>query len=300
MNTTHSPLSSQLDAERGAILEGAAASVLAVETQRVRQSAFVWRGGLLVTAAEPLEGAGSVRIVKDGASSEAEVLACDLRTDIAVMRGAGTLGPALAPAAASPRAGQTIVVAGRTASDLTASWGSVYLSAGPWTTRRGATLACRLLLDVRLAHAAEGAPVLDLDGCVLAMAVRGPANQVIGIPVEAIEAVVSDVAARGHIAHGYLGVRVVPLALGLQARHRLNTGRAVLIVADVAQPSPAFDAGLEIGDLLLAIDGDAVHAPDRLLGRIQGKRPGETLRLQRRRGTLVDELTVTLGSRPRP
>jgi S1-C subfamily serine protease len=94
-------------------------------------------------------------------------------------------------------------------------------------------------------------------------------------------------------------VRVVPIALGLQARHRLNAGRAVLIVADVAQPSPAFDAGLEIGDLLLAIDGDAVQAPDRLLGRIQGKRPGETLLLRRRRGATVDELVVKVGSRPR-
>jgi S1-C subfamily serine protease len=72
----------------------------------------------------------------------------------------------------------------------------------------------------------------------------------------------------------------------------------VLIVADVAQGSPAFDAGLEIGDLLLAIDGDALQSPDRLLGRIQGKRPGETLRLSRRRGSVVEELTITLGARP--
>jgi S1-C subfamily serine protease len=296
---SQTPLSSQLDAERTAILGRAAASVLAVETQRVRQSAFVWRGGLIVTAAEPLEGSESVRILADGTAGEAEVLACDLRSDVAVMRSAQGNGPPLAPAAAAPRPGQTIVAAGRAGQDLTASWGSVHLSGGPWTTRRGATLARRLLLDLRLAHAAEGAPVLDLDGGVLAMAVRGPAHQVIGIPVDAIEAAVVEVAKHGHIAPGFLGVRVVPIALGLQARHRLNAGRAVLIVADVAQPSPAFDAGLEVGDVLLAVDGDAVQAPDRLLGRIQGKRPGETLLLRRRRGTAVDELAVKVGSRPR-
>ena len=93
---SQSPLSSQLDAERTAILEHAAASVLAVESQRVRQSAFVWRGGLLVTAAEPLEGADSVRVLQDGNSNEAEVLAADLRTDIAVIRFPGTPAPALA------------------------------------------------------------------------------------------------------------------------------------------------------------------------------------------------------------
>jgi S1-C subfamily serine protease len=49
---------------------------------------------------------------------------------------------------------------------------------------------------------------------------------------------------------------------------------------------------------LLAIDGDALQSPDRLLGRIQGKRPGETLRLSRRRGSVVEELTITLGARP--
>jgi S1-C subfamily serine protease len=286
-----------MDAERSAILNRVAGSVLAVETPRARQSAFLWRGGLLVTAAEALEGADSVRILKDGSASEAELLACDLRTDIAVLRAADTLGPALAPAATTPRPGQLIVVAGRARADLSASFGSVQLSAGPWTTRRGATLSRRLLLDVRLAPGAEGAPVLDLEGGVLAMAVRGPLNQVIGIPADAIEAAVSDVAAHGRIAQGYLGVRVVPLALGLQARQRLNAGRAVLIVADVAQPSPAFDAGLEIGDLVLAVDGDPVQSPDRLLGRIQGKRPGEPLLLRRRRGTAIDELTVTLGCR---
>jgi S1-C subfamily serine protease len=295
---SQSPLSSQLDAERTAILEHAAASVLAVESQRVRQSAFVWRGGLLVTAAEPLEGADSVRVLQDGNSNEAEVLAADLRTDIAVLRFPGTPAPALAAAAAAPRVGQTIVVLGRTTQDLSASWGSVQLSGGPWSTRRGGTLSRRLVLELRLAHCAEGGPVLDLDGRAVAMAVRGPATQVLGIPIDAVEAAVSDVAAHGHIPRGYLGVRVVPLALGLQARHRLNAGHAVLVVADVAQPSPALAAGLEIGDLLLAIDGDAVQTPERLLGRIHGKRPGETLRLTRRRGTTVDEVNVTLGSRP--
>jgi len=295
---SQSPLSSQLDAERTGLLERAAGSVLAVETQRVRQSAFVWRGGLLVTAAEPLEGAELVRILKDGSTSDAEVLACDLRTDIAVLRVAETPGPPLAPAASTPRPGQLILVAGRARAHLSASFGSLQLSTGPWTTRRGATLSHRLLLDVHLAPCAEGAPVLDLEGGVLAMAVRGPANQVIGIPADAIDAAVSEVAAHGRIAQGYLGIRVVPLALGLQARHRLDAGRAVLIVADVAQPSPAFDAGLEIGDLLLAVDGEAVQGPDRLLGRIQGKRPGESMLLKRRRGTAIDEVPVTLSSRP--
>jgi serine protease Do len=291
-------LSSQLDAERAAIIDRAAASVFAVESPRVRQSAFLWRGGLLVTAAEPLDGAESVRVLRDGTASEGEVLACDLRTDIAVVRCAAAVAPALAPSATAPRAGQTIAVIGREAAGVTASWGSVQLSGGPWTTRRGATLARRLLLDVRLPHPAEGAAVLDTEGYAVAMAVRGPAHQVLGIPLEAVEAAVGDVVAHGHIAHGYLGVRVVPLALGMQARHRLNAGQAVLIVADVAQDSPAFAAGLEIGDLLLAIDGDAVQSSDRLLGRIQGKRPGETLLLTRRRGSAVDELTVTLGARP--
>jgi S1-C subfamily serine protease len=297
---SQSPLSSQLDAERLAIVDRAAASVFAIESKRVRQSAFAWRGGLLVTAAEPLEGAASLRVLKDGASSEGEVLACDLRTDVAVVRCAAAAAPALGPRATPPRIGQTIAVVGRIAAGPTASWGSVHLNGGPWTTRRGASLERRLLLDVRLGHSAEGAPVLDLEGSAVAMAVRGPGHQVIGIPIEAVEAAVSDVVAHGHIAQGYLGVRVVPLALGLQARHRLNAGPAVLIVADVAQSSPALEAGLEIGDLLLAVDGDALQSPDRLLGRIQGKRPGETLVLRRRRGSAVDELTIPVGARPAP
>jgi S1-C subfamily serine protease len=154
------------------------------------------------------------------------------------------------------------------------------------------------LLDVRLTHAAEGAPVLDLDGFAVAMAVR---DHVAHRGFDRLDRDAEDLmsrAAHGHIAHGYLGVRVVPLGLGVQARHRLNAGQAVLVVADVAQGSPASAAGLEIGDLLLAIDGDALQSPERLLGRIQGKRPGETLRLSRRRGSVVEDLTITLAARP--
>ncbi len=296
---SQSSLALQLEAERTALLERIAGGVLAVETRRVRQSAFVCGGGLLVTAAEPLEGAESARVLAQGAASEAQVLACDLRTDIAVLRALQVPGAPLAPAMRPPSPGQTVVVAGRSASELTVSWGSILLSAPAWTTRRGATLSRRLWLDVTLAPGAEGGPVLDLHAGVVAMAVRGPAGQVIGIPIDAIEAAVSEVAAVGHIAQGYLGVSVVPLPLAPQARQRLNAGRTVLVVADVAQSSPAFDAGLEIGDLLLAVDGDAVQRPDRLLGCIQGKRPGATVRLTRRRGTLVDELSIPLAARPR-
>ena len=86
---SQSPLSSQLDAERTAILGHAAASVLAVESQRVRQSAFVWRGGLLVTAAEPLEGADAVRVHDVRASVDALAPLTSFRWQCLCLSGSG-------------------------------------------------------------------------------------------------------------------------------------------------------------------------------------------------------------------
>ncbi len=90
-------------------------------------------------------------------------------------------------------------------------------------------------------------------------------------------------------------VLLASLALGGTASasslsERIKPEPGVLIVA-VAEETPAFEAGIARGDILLAIDGDMVNTAAELQHVILMRDPGDTLELTVKRGD--DELTLT-------
>jgi photosystem II stability/assembly factor-like uncharacterized protein len=69
-------------------------------------------------------------------------------------------------------------------------------------------------------------------------------------------------------------------------------------VEQVTPASPAAKAGLQVGDVLTAIDGREVRGTQGLTALIQGRRPGEKVKLAVRRGPAAVEVTAELGKRP--
>ncbi|MFB9992189.1 S1C family serine protease [Deinococcus oregonensis] len=78
-----------------------------------------------------------------------------------------------------------------------------------------------------------------------------------------------------------------------RGQHR---GRVGLTVVQVEAGSPAATAGLLVGDVLLALDGQAVRHPGELLERVR-ERAGETLAVRVLRGGQETDITVTVGER---
>jgi hypothetical protein len=68
--------------------------------------------------------------------------------------------------------------------------------------------------------------------------------------------------------------------------------------AYVARDGPADRAGLEAGDVLLAIDGRAIGSSDRATSIIQQRRPGETVSAKVRRKDQILEVKVRLSNWP--
>jgi putative serine protease PepD len=66
----------------------------------------------------------------------------------------------------------------------------------------------------------------------------------------------------------------------------------------VASGGPAADAGLEVGDLVVEVDGQAVGGSDDLVGRIRDHQPGDKVTLKVVRDGRERTVTVTLGERP--
>ncbi len=93
---------------------------------------------------------------------------------------------------------------------------------------------------------------------------------------------------------GYLGVRMQRIDGGLAEALDLREDGGVLI-GQVLEKSPASEAGLEEGDLVVKVDGRAVGTPDELRDAVRGKTSGEKVSLEVLRDGAARTVSVTLG-----
>jgi S1-C subfamily serine protease len=198
------------------------------------------------------------------------------------------------------RSGETIAVVGRTLHGPAALWGNVQLSGPAWTSRRGGRVDQRLEFDVGFHPAFEGAAVIDMTGAIAAMAVPGPYDTVLGIPAQTIETVVGKIEQFGHLPKPYIGIRLQPLWLDDDTRTKLGRkSRGIAAVGGVDAGSPAAEAHIELGDLLLTLDGQPAESVNGLAQRIAGIDPGRTVALEVLRGGKPLTINVQVGERPR-
>jgi S1-C subfamily serine protease len=330
----------QYSDERATLAQSALSKAAAIILGRRRVlSGIRWRDDLIVTAAEAIGGAEHVDVRLEGGELEAEVIATDLTTDIAILRtgaareepatasaelassagasAAGTEGSASAGGSAGGdtmardtasraasgsllRVGDTVLVVGRTLRGPAAIWGSVQLAGPAWNSRRGGKIDQRLELDVGFDTSFEGAAVIDMSGNIAAMAVPGPYYRVLGIPATTIETVVSKVDKFGHLPKPYIGIRLQPLWLDDETRNKLGRkSRGIAAVGGVDAGSPAADAHIELGDLLLALDGEPAERVNGLVQRIGGMSPGQSISLEVLWGGKPLTVSVRIGERPR-
>jgi S1-C subfamily serine protease len=325
----------QYSDERAALVQNALPKAVAVVLGRRRVlSGINWGGDLIITAAEAIGGAEHVDVRLDGDELGAEVIATDLTTDVAILRAAGgadtagsstrsessvsttpgdpaVSGGTTAPAAVrsnaprtSPapalRVGETIAVIGRSLRGPTAIWGSVQLAGPAWNSRRGGKIDQRIELDVGFDPSFEGGAVIDMDGNIAAMAVPGPYHRILGIPAATIETVIAKVDKFGHLPKPYIGIRLQPLWLDDETRTKLGRkSRGIAAVGGVDAGSPAAEAHIELGDLLLALDGEPAESVNGLAQRIANTNPGQTIALEVLRGGKPLTINVQIAERPR-
>jgi S1-C subfamily serine protease len=289
---------------RVALVQGALTRAAAIIVGRRRVlSGIRWRGDLLITAAEAIGGAEHVDIRLEGDELGAEVVATDLTTDVAVLRldaPASAKAPAEGATPASLlRVGEPIVVVGRTLRGPMAMWGSVQLAGPAWNSRRGGRIDQRLELDLAYDSSFEGGAIIDMEGNVAAMLVPGPYHRVLGIPTATIEGVVEKVSQFGRLPRPYIGIRLQPLWLDDDTRTKLGRkSRGIAAVGGVDAGSPAADAHIELGDLLLTVDGEPAESVNRLAQRIAAISPGQTITLEVLRGGKPLTVHVQVGERP--
>ena len=139
----------------------------------------------------------------------------------------------------------------------------------------------------------SGGPLLDAQGRVIGVnsqiASSSGGNTGVGfaVPVDSIRDVIPKLVKDGHIDRAYIG---------LSTGERPATPGA--LVGTVTPGTPADDAGIKTGDLIVGLDGKKIRNPSDLSLNVLTKKPGDEVKVELERDGKTKTVTVKLGQRP--
>ncbi len=319
----------QLSNDMADLTADAAPSVLRVDARRrIPASGMAWAEDLIVTAHHVVERDDDISIgLPDGGRLSAELVGRDPRYDLALLRTEAALQP-VARAEADLSAGNIVLALGRPRMRVKASLGIVSGIVNPAHSRRGrrraakgrrdaprkskggwkkqawkaggweGLLAGRIIqTDLTMYPGFSGGPLLGADGAVYGLNTSGFAGGVsAAIPVAAIAKSVAALLADGKIQSAYLGIGVQSALLPEAMAGSLGQEAGLLIVS-VEPDSPAAAAGLLVGDILTALQGEPLEDVAELQMLLARLEAGSEIASSYARGGEMRAGSVVVGSR---
>jgi S1-C subfamily serine protease len=269
-----------------------------IETRDGLGSGVIYdESGLILTAAHVVGDATQVTVrTAGGESLDGEVVGASPEFDIAVVRvdpsdtADGSLPVATLAVGVPLQVGQMAVAIGSPFGlDQTVTAGVVSAVDRPVETLSGAV--GMIQTDAPINSGNSGGALADRQGRVIgindSIQSASGGNEGVGfaIPIDIAASVAERLVAGEPVQFAFLGVRTNPA-----------TGRNGALVADVEPGSPADEAGLRRGDIVIAIDSQAVQGPLDLVAAIRSAEPGDGVVLRIERDGTEQDIEVTLGS----
>lgn len=271
--------------------------------ERIPSTGLHLGDGYIVTASHTIKRAQdiTVRFGKD-TNTSVELIGRDPATDLAVLKlSVSGLSTAEIGDTTGLKAGHIVVAAGfGYGKSPNGSLGIITAVDGAWRTWRGGRIDQLIHSDVTFYPGFSGGPLLNSSGQVLGINTSGLwRNQVITVPVSTVNRVVAELKKKGRIAKGYLGVAMYPLRLPrpIQEQFKLPEGSG-LIVLNVEPQSPANQAGLMIGDVLVKLNDTALNSMEDMQAVLEPESVGKTVKLSIIRGGAPIDLSIVVGERP--
>jgi len=269
------------------VVERTAPAVVSVEVQHRRRgsgggSGFVFTpDGFILTNSHVAHGATKTDVAfADGRRLRAELIGDDPDTDLAILRvDASSLVAAPLGDSAALRVGQVVIAIGNPLGfQSTVTAGVVSALGRSFRSVSGRLIDNVIQTDAALNPGNSGGPLLDSRGGVIGVntAVILPAQGIcFAVAVNTVKLVVGQLIAHGHVRRARIGVGGQNVALPRLAvrAHRLMQPSGVLITT-IEPGSPAARAGLQPGDIIVALGGDPVHGIDDLHRALTGERIG--------------------------
>ena len=139
----------------------------------------------------------------------------------------------------------------------------------------------------------------NLTGINTAIFSKSGGSQGIGfaIPINLAMEVMKSIIEHGQVIRGWLGIEVQPLTADLAESFGLS-GRPGIVVAGIFRDGPAQKAGLQLGDVILSIDGAPASDGRRSMNQVARIKPSDKISIQVMRNGKELNLTAEVGLRP--
>ena len=241
--------------------------------------------------------------IDSGKTYEAKVIGTDPQTDLALIKvSASTDFPYVRLATDVPRIGDWVLVVGNpfglggtvTAGIVSARGRDI--GEGPYDDF--------IQIDAPVNLGNSGGPTFNVRGEVIGVntAIFSPSGGSVGvafdIPAETVKLVVQQLRDKGHVTRGWIGVQIQPVTPTIAEAIGLKNAEGAL-VAQLEPNTPAAKGGIEIGDVITSVNGEAVKDSPDLARRIAAIAPGTPTKFGIFRNGQEKTVTVTLGRFPR-
>jgi S1-C subfamily serine protease len=140
--------------------------------------------------------------------------------------------------------------------------------------------------DAVMAPAAEGGALLDARGRVVGVLTAAGERGTMAVPITRATDVAGQLRRTGKVGHGWAGIGGTDAPGGGVLVRRVEAG------------SPAATAGIEPGDVVVAVGGERVGGMGDLVTIVRRHRPGDELDVRLRRGSGSRRMDLRLGEVP--
>src|SRR3984885_2091857 len=274
--------------------------------QALGSGVIVTADGTILTNNHVIDGASDIKVyLSDKREFKAKLVGADPKTDIAVLKiDAGSLPTLPLGDSSQLNVGDLIFAIGDPFGiGETATMGIVS------ATGRG-QLGIEdyenfIQTDAAINPGNSGGAMIDIHGNLVgintAILSHGGSggNEGVGfaIPMSMAKPVMDQILAHGKVIRGYLGVHIQDFSPELAKSFNFNQSGGVLI-GDVSANTPAANAGLKKGDVIVKLNGQAESDSNDLRNTISQMSPGTQDKLDIWRDGKVQPYTVTLGELP--
>jgi S1-C subfamily serine protease len=274
--------------------------------------------GTILTNAHVVEGASSVSVKfeEGGESIDAEVKGVDPDTDLAALK----IDPSevenlvAIPLGDSSKieVGDPVVAIGNPFGlQRTVTTGIVSALQRSIQAPSGFSISNVIQTDASINPGNSGGPLLDAQGRVIGInsqiATGGGQGSVgigFAVPSNTAKELLPQLRKGADIERAYLGIEMAPVTDDVAEELELPVDRGS-IVTEAVEDGPADRAGLRGGgtdltggDVIVAIDGEAVDNPDEVAAAVGAKQPGDSIEVEFYRGDNKETAKVILGERP--
>lgn len=270
---------------------------------------FIDSEGYIVTNNHVVQDATDLRVIlEDGTEMDAEIVGNDPFSDLAVLKVDGNDFPSVPFGNSGElRVGQWVLAFGSPLDENLSNTvtSGIISSLGRYQGGQN-NISNYIQSDAAVNPGNSGGPLVNLRGEIIginsAIATRtGTYNGIsFAIPANIVKNTVEQLIDDGSVERGLLGILFGPVSPSLADALDVPPGAAQIseLNEDANGRRPAADAGLQVGDVITAVDGTELREHSQLVSLISNKRPGDTVTLTYNRDGEEREATVTLGQRP--